>query len=239
MNMSSAQAEHWDSWNSKYRGTNALDGLDLPCRRRMQEVLAALKRMRPENASVLEVGCGTGWLSSRLTEFGIVTGVDLGKEIIDAAKKEHPEIDFRSGDIHTVDLPLHSFDVIVTLETFSHVPDQEAFVRRLAALLKPKGVLLLTTQNKYVFDRVSGIGPPIGYLRKWVDMRTLKRLLGCEFDLRQATTLEPEGHLGLLRLVNSFKVSRILDSFFGSARVKQLKEAAGFGQTIFIVAERR
>ena len=231
-----AHVQHWDTWNSKYRQPETLDE---PSKRRMREVLAALTDLKTHKAQILEVGCGTGWLSSKLQEFGFVTAVDLGKEIIEAAKAQHPDIDFRSGDIHTLNLPVNFFDVIVTLETFSHVPDQPAFVRRLSQLLKPGGFLLLTTQNKSVFDRHGRISPAVGYIRKWVSMKTLKRLLRPEFFLRRNTTLEPDGHLGLLRLINSRRLNNYLDSAFGASRVKRLKERAGYGQTLFVVAVKR
>jgi 2-polyprenyl-3-methyl-5-hydroxy-6-metoxy-1,4-benzoquinol methylase len=232
-----AQVQHWDTWNSKYRQPETID--DEPSKRRMAEVLASLERLRVHSARLLEIGCGTGWLSELLTRFGTVTAVDLGKEIIETAKARNPEIDFRSGDIHTLDLAPHSFDVIVTLETFSHVPDQQAFVRRMSQLLRPGGLLLLTTQNKWVFERRPEIGPAVGYLRNWVDLRTLKRMLRPEFLIDLSTTLEPEGHGGILRIVNSKKVNKAVRNVIGVPAVKRLKESAGFGQTIFVVASKR
>jgi 2-polyprenyl-3-methyl-5-hydroxy-6-metoxy-1,4-benzoquinol methylase len=231
-----AQIQHWDDWNSKYRQPELIDE---PSMRRMHEVLTALKRLKVQRGTLLEVGCGTGWLSRKLAEFGRVTAVDLGKEIIESAKQQYPDIDFRSGDIHTIDLPAHSFDVIVTLETFSHVGDQSAFVTRLSDLLRCGGVLVLTTQNKYVFDRRAEIRPAVGYTRKWVDMKSLKQLLHAEFVIQEATTLEPEGHMGFLRVVNSRKINRICNAVVGEPRAKQLKEWLGFGQTIFVVARKR
>jgi 2-polyprenyl-3-methyl-5-hydroxy-6-metoxy-1,4-benzoquinol methylase len=229
------EAQVWDAWNSKYRQGR----LDEPSKRRMREILASLANLKIHGAKILEVGCGTGWLSSRLCEFGKVTAVDLGQEIIQTAKTLYPEIDFRSGNIHTLDLPVNFFDVIVTLETLSHVPDQPGFLRRLSQLLKPGGFLLITTQNKSVFERRADIGPPNGWIRNWVTMKTLKRYLRPDFSLRHATTLEPEGHLGFLRLINSCRINHYVDAALGAPRVKRIKESAGFGQTIFIIAVKR
>jgi 2-polyprenyl-3-methyl-5-hydroxy-6-metoxy-1,4-benzoquinol methylase len=237
MEPSPAEIQHWDTWNSKFRQPETID--DEPSKRRMREVLAWLTKLNIQNANLLEVGCGTGWLSTKLTEFGKVTGVDLGREIIETAKLRHLNIDFRSGDIHVLDLPAHSFDVIVTLETFSHVPDQPTFVRRLSELLKPGGLLLLTTQNKSVFERREGVPPNVGYIRNWVTMHTLKSILGPEFVIQQATTLEPAGRLGMLRIVNSRTVNHWFEMVLGAPRVKRLKERAGFGQTLFVVARKR
>jgi 2-polyprenyl-3-methyl-5-hydroxy-6-metoxy-1,4-benzoquinol methylase len=226
------EAQVWDDWNSTYA-----DGkLDEPSERRMREILDALSALRVKSAKILEVGCGMGRLSAKLREFGQVTAVDLGAKIIETAKARYPDIDFRSGNVHTLDLPVNSFDVVVTLETLSHVPDQPGFLHRLAQLLKPGGFLLITTQNKSVFERRAGIGPPNGWIRKWVTMKTLKSYLQSDFSLRRATTLEPEGHLGLLRIVNSRKINRGFDAVLGAPRAKRLKDRAGFGQTIFVVA---
>jgi SAM-dependent methyltransferase len=229
------EVQVWDNWNSKYRQGR----LDEPSERRMREILASLADLKISDAKILEVGCGTGWLSSKLSEFGKVTAVDLGREIIETAKTLYSGIDFRSGNVHTLDLPLNSFDVIVTLETLSHISDQAAFVHRLSQLLKPGGFLLITTQSKYVFERRADIGPPNGWIRKWVTMKTLERLLRPEFSLRHATTLEPEGHLGLLRVINSRRLNNYFDAMLGAPRVKRLKESAGLGQTIFVVAVKR
>ena len=133
MEPSPGEIQHWDTWNAQFRQPETIE--DVPSKRRMLEVLAWLTKLNIHEASLLEVGCGTGWLSFKLTEFGLVTAIDLGKEIIESAKQRNPQIDFRSGDVHTMDLPLQSFDVIVTLETFSHVPDQPAFVQRLSSLV--------------------------------------------------------------------------------------------------------
>jgi ubiquinone/menaquinone biosynthesis C-methylase UbiE len=199
-------------------------------------VLADLK-MR--GAKILEVGCGTGWLSNGLSEFGKVTACDIGSKIIDIAQEKYPQVDFLSGDVHDLDLPVNFFDVVVTSQVLAHVADQPAFVRRLAQLLKRGGLLLLDAQNRFVFERTAGIDPPEGWIRKWVNMKELKSLLREDFSIRHATTLEPEGHLGVLRIVNSARVNRYGNAVFGAQRVKRMKEMAGFGQSLFVVAAKR
>jgi ubiquinone/menaquinone biosynthesis C-methylase UbiE len=228
-------AQIWDKWNLAYR-----DGrLDEPSKRRLREILATMADLKVQGAKILEVGCGTGWMSSALCKFGKVTGVDLGSKIIETAQITYPEIDFHSGDFHTVDLPLNYFDVIVCLETLAHISDQPGCMHRLANLLKPGGFLLLTTQNKSVFERRADVAPPDGWVRKWVTMKSLKRMLRPEFTLWSATTLEPAGHLGFLRVVNSARLNHYLNAMIGAPRVKRLKESLGYGQSIYVVAIKR
>jgi 2-polyprenyl-3-methyl-5-hydroxy-6-metoxy-1,4-benzoquinol methylase len=227
---------HWDEWNSKYRQWDALD--DEPSKRRMREVLASLGALQIGDAKILEVGCGTGWLSAKLAKYGTVTAVDLGVEIIQNAAKKMPEIDFRSGDICELDLPANHFDVVVVVETLSHVVNQEQFIERIAHLLKQGGALILTTQNKFIFDRCN-VAPNVGYRRQWVTMRRLKQLLNPKFFITRATSLEPQGHQGILRITNSSRLNRLIAAVFGEGRIKRLKEDAGLGQTLFAVAVRR
>ena len=227
--------EIWDEWNMKYR----LGALDEPSRRRLLEIGAAVGELKIPDAKILEAGCGTGWLSAKLSEFGKVTAVDIGKKIIEIAQVKYPHIDFRSGDVETLDLPVNYFDVVVSTQVLTHVADQPRFLRRLAQLLKPGGFLLIETQNKYVFERTANISPAKGWIRQWVTMKTLKNFLTKDFSIRRATTLEPQGHLGLLRLVNSRKLNKLLAPVFGSHRLKRLREHAGFGQSLFVVAVKR
>lgn len=225
----------WDKWNSTYRQGR----LDEPSKARLRAIGDAMGELKIEGAKIFEAGCGTGWLSAKLSEFGEVTACDLGSQIIDAAQKNYPHIKFLSGDVESLDLPVDAFDVVVTSEVLSHVPSQAAFIRRLAQLLKQGGFLLITSQNKFVFERTANIAPADGWIRQWVTMKTLKGLLQADFSIRRATTLAPEGHLGLLRVINSSRLNSYGNAVFGADRIKRLKEAAGFGQSLFVVAEKR
>jgi 2-polyprenyl-3-methyl-5-hydroxy-6-metoxy-1,4-benzoquinol methylase len=232
-----SESTHWDEWNSRYRQPEKM--IDEASFRRMHSVLDWLERLKIPDAKILEIGCGTGWLSSKLKTFGTVTGVDLGVSIIEAARRREPDIDFRSGDIFEVDLPLESFDIVVTLETLFCIPDQQKFIARAAELLNRHGWLLIATHNKFVCDRREDIDLPADHLRHWNSMRELKNMVNPYFHVVYTTTLEPRGHLGVLRIVNSSKVNRVLDKTIGPARAKHLKEALGLGQTLFLVAQKR
>jgi 2-polyprenyl-3-methyl-5-hydroxy-6-metoxy-1,4-benzoquinol methylase len=79
-------AQIWDKWNTTYRQGR----LDEPSKRRLREVLATMADLKVQGAKILEVGCGTGWMSAALSKFGKVTGVDLGSKIIETAQKKLP-----------------------------------------------------------------------------------------------------------------------------------------------------
>mmetsp|Transcript_13843 Transcript_13843/g.39386 ORF Transcript_13843/g.39386 Transcript_13843/m.39386 type:complete len:272 (+) Transcript_13843:157-972(+) len=108
----------------------------------------------PENARVLDVGCGIGGSMFALRRrFPTVTvlGVDLSKNMIDLAHQrldENPDVadglEFLLGDIFTVDLPLASFDLVYSRDCFLHVHDKEGLAKRLATLTKPGGRIFWT-----------------------------------------------------------------------------------------------
>ena len=112
-----------------------------------------------------------------------------------------PDIRFLAGDFMTLDVG-SGYDVVVCLETLSHLEDQPAFVRRLASCLRPGGLLLLTTQNRFVLQRRNNVMPPgPGQIRNWVNYMELKALIKPNFRILRLPSLEPDGHRGVLWLV--------------------------------------
>ena len=97
--------------------------------------------------SVLDVGSGTGGPACFFAEqLGCqVLGVDVsavGHERAVARAKEaglDDRVQFRLGDIQDIDLPPDSFDVVITYDTWCHIPQRAALIQRCATLLKPGG----------------------------------------------------------------------------------------------------
>ncbi|ETW09061.1 3-demethylubiquinone-9 3-O-methyltransferase [Aphanomyces invadans] len=103
----------------------------------------------------LDVGCGGGILSESLARLGAtVTGVDPGQANIDAASA-HAALDYETEDIRyicsTADALVaqgETFDVVCALEVVEHVNDVPAFIQSLAQLVKPDGMLFMSTINR-------------------------------------------------------------------------------------------
>jgi SAM-dependent methyltransferase len=95
--------------------------------------------------SVLDAGCGTGYLSGKLRERGArVTGVDLAERMIAIARADHPDIDFRVDSCtELATLVDGQFDLVVANYVLMDIPDLHGTVRSFARVLKADGVAVL------------------------------------------------------------------------------------------------
>lgn len=231
------QVRFWDEWN-KHKGTSGA-----PSRltaRKCASVLGFLEGLRLANPAILEVGCGTGWMAERLSRHGTVTALDLAEEAVLDARSRYPGIEFMAGDILTLELSERRFEVIVTMETVSHVSDQPAFFAKLASLLKPGGHLIVTCQNRFVFQRRNEVmAQGAGQIRHWLTMAELKRLMRPRFRIRKTATVGPAGERGILRWVNSTRLAGLLEWAITEAGAERLKERLGFGQTLVVLGRLR
>lgn len=230
------QAQYWDSWNLAARESM----LPSTSKRQGNVLEAAVAAMGRRDLCILDVGCGTGWACARLRPYGRVTGTDMTESTLARARERLPDVEFLCGDLFAVPLPLASFDVVVTFEVLSHVANQQAFVDRLAALLKPGGLLVLSTQNRPVISRWSFVAAPDpGQLRHWVDRHELRALLKPGFEDIAITSHIPDGDSGFLRLVNSPKLNWPVEAMVGVERVRHWKEVAMLGRTLVATGKKR
>jgi SAM-dependent methyltransferase len=99
---------------------------------------------------VLDVACGVGYGSAILARAGQnvrVLGVDRSGEAIEHATERHgaPAVRFRRIEDAEAFETEERFDTIVSLETVEHLPRPLAFLRRMHALLRPGGRLIVST----------------------------------------------------------------------------------------------
>jgi 2-polyprenyl-6-hydroxyphenyl methylase/3-demethylubiquinone-9 3-methyltransferase len=103
--------------------------------------------------SVLDIGCGGGLVAEPLARLGAsVTGIDPGRENIEAAKahaeRARLKIAYRAATAEELAAGGNGFDAVLLLEVVEHVPDVRAFLKGLAPLVKPGGVMVLSTLNR-------------------------------------------------------------------------------------------
>lgn len=97
--------------------------------------------------SVLDIGSGTGGPACYLArELGCrVLGVDVsavGHAQAEARARDNGLthlVGFRLGDIHAIALPAGTFDVVIGLDAWCHIPRRAVLLQRCAQLLRPEG----------------------------------------------------------------------------------------------------
>jgi len=106
--------------------------------------------------TVLDLASGEGYGSNLLAETAEkVVAIDIDSTTIDHARGRYlrPNLKFMVGTITEVPVQESAcFDVVVCFEAIEHIEDHDKFLSEVCRLLKPDGVLLVSTPNKKVYD---------------------------------------------------------------------------------------
>lgn len=96
---------------------------------------------------LLDVGCGAGRLLNRMKKRGWdVEGVDFDAQAASLATKRYG-VKTHVGDLSQCQLPSNSFDAITLSQTIEHLYDPNATLLECLRILKPGGLLVMTTPN--------------------------------------------------------------------------------------------
>jgi SAM-dependent methyltransferase len=99
-----------------------------------------------EGMSVLDVGCGPGYVSAAASERGArPIGVDFSREMVGIAKRMFPHLEFREGDAQNLAFPEKTFDRVVANFALLHLTNPERACAEACRVLKPGGRFGFTT----------------------------------------------------------------------------------------------
>jgi SAM-dependent methyltransferase len=103
---------------------------------------------------VLDAACGMAYGSAMLAAAGAtaVVGVDLDESVIAKVRAAaKPGTSFDVADLRKLPYDDDEFDLVVSFETIEHVSDPAVVFDELARVLKPEGLLLVSTPNRDVY----------------------------------------------------------------------------------------
>jgi len=103
--------------------------------------------------SILDIGCGGGLVCEPLARLGArATGIDPASENIEAARAHASAgglgIAYQVATAEDMAERGESYDAVLLLEVVEHVPDVPAFLKSVSPLVKPGGVMILSTLNR-------------------------------------------------------------------------------------------
>jgi ubiquinone/menaquinone biosynthesis C-methylase UbiE len=108
-----------------------------------------------DGARVLDVGCGTGEYVYRANKLGFsACGVEPAEAMRQLAIEKNPTSTILDGVATRLPFPDNTFDLVICIEVlrYLHRADNRQALREMHRVLKPDGVMFLTTVNKYALD---------------------------------------------------------------------------------------
>lgn len=159
-----------------------------------------IDELRP-GLTVLDVGCGPGTITADLAALvapGRVTAVDTAEEILSqaagvAAERGLDNVEFATADVHALDFPDDSFNVVHAHQVLQHVGDPVQALREMRRVCRPGGIVAARDSDYAAMTWY----PEVPGLDNWLDLyRRVARANGGEPDAgRRIALLGPPGRL--------------------------------------------
>ena len=129
-----------------------------------------------DGLKILDIGCGGGLLCEPMRRLGAtVTGIDAGEKNIAIAslhaEQSGLDIDYRHQLPEDLTKTKGTFDIVLNMEVIEHVADVDAFLKASASLVKPGGLMVLSTMNRTLKAfALAKVGAE--YIMRWLPVGT-------------------------------------------------------------------
>ena len=172
-------AEEWWKPNGAFKVVHAFNAARIS--KLSNDLPALLGRDNQHNKpltglSLLDVGCGAGIVSESMSRLGAaVTAIDASERNVLVAKRhaEGADLNISYQNLLPEDIALtgQAFDIVISLEVIEHVANPDLFLKILASLVSPGGVLVIGTINRTALSFFKAI---IGaeYIMHWLPKGT-------------------------------------------------------------------
>lgn len=228
-------------YNAYWQGLQPLSSYKLA---RTKWIMDAVQKIRGRNTGIrlLDLGCGDGrlvplWQAITGAE---AHGLELSPEAVNTAQKLFPAIHYKEGDATATGYGNGMFDIIVCQEVLEHVEQQDKLVAECARVIKDKGHLILTTPNRFYFDRRKGGNYSQQPIENIIDKQQLIRLLTPFFEIQSFETLiYATGDYGVYRFVTNRYWLSVLRRLGAANAWKRYLLKKGYGLHMAVVCRKR
>lgn len=121
---------------------------------RTQPAIDLVNRIEYENPmKIIDIGCGPGNSTNVLAKKfpnASILGIDLSENMLEQAKKNYPQLDFKVGDVSKClgDLG-NDFDIVFSNACIQWVPNHHEILKQMMNILKPQGILAVQTPMNF------------------------------------------------------------------------------------------
>lgn len=191
-----------ESWKISYfydsleiYGEKTYPGYFYAYKQRYEKTLALIQKVAYPGCKILDVAAAQGNFSLALAEIGYdITWNDLRSELIDYVKLkwEYGSISYMPGNVFDLSFEA-AFDIILIAEVIEHTAHPDQFLKKIAAMVKPNGYIVMSTPNG-------------GYFRN-----QLPKFSDClDPSLFESIQFSPDadGHIFLLHIDEIFSLSK-------------------------------
>jgi SAM-dependent methyltransferase len=120
---------------------------------RRHEVVYQQLAPRCPGSEVLEAGCGEGYGADLIAGVARrVMALDYDETTVAHVRALYPRVEVIHGNLAELPLADASVDVVVNFQVIEHLWDQPQFVRECARVLRPTGLLMVSTPNRITFS---------------------------------------------------------------------------------------
>jgi len=120
---------------------------------RRHEVVYQRLASRCADRDVLEAGCGEGYGADLIAGVARrVIALDYDEAAVAHVRARYPRVEALHGNLAELPLAGASVDVVVNFQVIEHLWDQAQFVGECARVLRPSGLLMVSTPNRITFS---------------------------------------------------------------------------------------
>lgn len=122
-----------------------------------------LARSLADGKVVLDIASGEGYGSNLLAQVAAhVIGVDISSDAVGHATERYRRgnLEFRQGSCNALPVADYSIDLAVSFETLEHHDQHEEMLAELKRVLRPGGILVISTPDKLEYSERPGILNP-------------------------------------------------------------------------------
>lgn len=169
-----------DFYTSYHANENAVTKTKKKIKRASRRIKTLKYKSNANN--FLDVGCNVGTAVEAARCLGLnATGIEIDASAIDIAKKQFTECTFINISVEQHSKSKEKYDLVYCSEVIEHVPNPLSFANALYNLLKPGGLLFITTPDSghllrpKDFISWNEVKPPEHIF--WYNKKSIKRLL--------------------------------------------------------------